>query len=181
MGYPTVAQFDRVFVQRTKDILDGIFSNHEFTLQINCLLGLLILPNEYIKKKKLMKTDQFEGTIDSFQERIKKIFSEDEITLFQDEREFRMNKCTFWTNKGNKKNALYVPFSELLAKLRNSIAHFNIQPTRFNDAWDGVILENINKEKITTMKLYLTKAELKALVDFIIEKYEKADSLKQDI
>lgn len=180
MGYPTVEKFDKVFIQRTKEILDGNFSDYDFTLLINCLMGLLVLPNE--RKSKHFRREHLNQTIDTFPEPIRNIFVENQVVYYQDEdqKEKQMSKCAFFTNKGKKKSASPVPLSELLGKLRNAIAHFNIKPTKSSDdyKWEGIIVKNIFfnnelKKSFTTMKLYLSKDEIKELVAFIIKRYEQ--------
>ena len=139
MGYPTVALFDKEFIERTKEIVQTYTQqNREFTLLINCLLGLLVLPNEYIIKNKLKETERFKQKIEFFPKNIKKIFA-DSITICQDNNEIQMKKCIFCTNKGYEKSSLQIPFSELLGKLRNSIAHLNIQSTRASKT-NGMVL-----------------------------------------
>lgn len=179
MGYPTVALFDKEFIERTKKILTGNFKDYDFTLLINCLVGLLILPNE-IKNKHFGK-EHLKQTIGLFPKSIKSIFSEEQVFYYQDQTQKakQMQKCTFLTNKGENKSALTIPFSELLGKFRNAIAHFNIQPTKSsdNDKWEGIIIKNkyynkYMKKSFITMKLYLSKEELKEIVAFIIKQYK---------
>ena len=172
MGYPEIVAFDHVFIKRTKSILKQNNSKYDFTLLINSLVGLLILPNEYYKNKKAKpRFDPFKGKIADLKDPLKSIFSEDKITIHQDS-EIEIQKCVFRTNEGSVKQANQVLIYELMSKLRSSIAHFNIQPTRSGNDWEGVLLKNTNRNNITTMELYLKQNELKDIIFYIIEKYE---------
>jgi hypothetical protein len=168
MGYPEISKFDKVFLKRTLDNLELMEScQNNFTFLVNSMLGLLILPNEYLEKKKYSNTSVFSKKLKECKEIIK-IFSSNEITIMQD-REYTIQKCIFRTNKNEEKDANNVTLMELLKKMRNSFAHFNIEPTKMGNDWHGIILKNRNKDGYNTFELYMEKHELKIFVEYIIK------------
>jgi hypothetical protein len=46
MGLPSVEHFDISFVMRTLENLKNYRGNYEFTMLLNSLLGLIVVPNE---------------------------------------------------------------------------------------------------------------------------------------
>ena len=103
-------QFERDFIKRTLKIIEqyncvvekGVLPENKFevTLLINCLLGLLILPNQL--HNTLIKTI----SIEDFKE-----------WGFQPE---------FIKNRGNRPEDMYIPH-EIIRHMRNSVAHMKVR------------------------------------------------------
>jgi hypothetical protein len=172
MGYPGIKAFDRTFVERTKEILKSYTGERDFTLLINTMIGLLILPNEHYEKNKKPFFNCLLNKKITDCDRIKSIFTE-RIIKIEDEngREKDIQKCIFKKNSGDTKKASELPLYELLKKMRNAFAHFNVVPIKDGNRWDGIIIKNVNKNKITTMELYISQEELYIFVDYVIGKY----------
>lgn len=182
-----VSTFDVDFIERTETIIKYCLSkkdfSYDFTLLINCLLGLLILPKEYYEKKELFNTYKLSTTISRLPDEIKELFSNDEAPEHVKDIIFSSKKCIIY-NKQEKEveNNMHCSFFTVLNHLRNAVSHCHITPVKFSDKdeWEGIILEDINPctEK-TTMKIYLTEPEVKYLVNFIIEQYKQARNYKK--
>lgn len=69
MGYPTIQNFDIVFVKRTLENTENYNGEYTFTMLVNSLLGLIILPNEYnIKGLRNYKFDFLNQSVTTFTE-----------------------------------------------------------------------------------------------------------------
>jgi len=169
MGYPTTKFFDLNFIRRTRENLEkeGEFE-HDFTFLINTLVGLLILPNEKLKKGRFMRYNPFKKKICEVP-KLNRMFNKRKVTICQEGTK-EIYKVSIWQNNGIEKDISKVPVYEVLSKIRNSIAHFGIEPTRVGDKWDGVILRNIHNGNLT-FEVYLTQLELKELAIYISDKY----------
>lgn len=178
-----VSTFDVDFIERTEKIIDYCCPKkdflYDFTLLINCLLGLLILPKEYYEKN-FLSTNKFNTQINHLPHEIKKIFSNDKVPDYIQDIISSPRKCIIYNRDGEEiKNNMRCYFFTVLSHLRNAISHCHIIPMENNDKdeWEGIVLEDINPEtEKTTMKIYLTESEVKILVNFIIEQYKQARS-----
>lgn len=169
MGYPSISNFDKTFINRTLENLEKDIP-YPFTHLLNSLIGLIILPLQW-----------------SIQGRRELEFTKKEISVFDEL--FFLTETTFYTNKEGENvqtKKLYFKYEDkvvltvgmLLKKLRNSIAHQAIRPTKENDDWRGVIFRNYSNERKTyewgenyDLQLYLTKNEIELFAKFIAEKY----------
>lgn len=170
MGYPEVTKFDKIFLERTLENIESMGKcKNNFTLLVNSMLGLLILPNEYLNKNKYKNIKVFSQKINDIQE-IKGIFRKEDIVIMQDI-EKKISKCIFRTNENIEKPAGEIPLKEVLSKMRNAFAHFGIEPTKMGNDWHGILLTNVNKSGVKTMEIYLEKDELQNLVNYIVKCY----------
>jgi len=168
MGYPTVSNFDNVFIQRTLDNLDGEIKN-SYTHLINSLLGLVILPRQWICQKK-RKVDSFDKKLAEFDD----LNFLKEISTFVDENNKEQSVSKLTGNKAFEEMKVI----ELTNRIRNSLAHLNIRPTKESDSWAGVIFRNYSSDKEAgtwsdnyNFQLYLTMSEIKLFSVFISNLY----------
>ncbi len=157
MGGIKKDKFDIEFIKRTTSVIEEYDGKFNVTLLVNCLLGLLILPHEYYNKKNY---SFLEEDIEKIPE-IKNIIVPEKLTF----------------NPTKKKNGEIVPDRKslkiLLNKIRNGIAHQNIEAINQDDNWSGVSIWNCYplKSNNIDMKIELTSRELKDFALFISNKY----------
>lgn len=172
MGYPTINNFDKNIISRTISNLDANVE-HTFTHLLNSLLGLIILPRQW--------NIQGRRTIDYFN---KPLSEYPELNYFDD--------VTRFTNDDGKevettvlefKQAAEDPttLKKVIDKLRHSIAHQAIRPTKDGGQWEGVIFRNYQNDEATAswtneydFQMYLTQEKLNHFARFIANKYLEA-------
>jgi len=176
MGYPTVSQFDKQFIARTIENLDGEVKN-TFTHLLNSLLGLVICPRQWNTLGRRIPVFFACKLID---------FSEldflKEATTFSDEynKNHEIYKLSF---RGKKYEE--ITLKDVIDKLRHSIAHQSIRPTKEENKWEGIIFRSYPADPIAalwednfSMQMYLTQSEIRTLVLFIAQRY--LDELDHD-
>jgi hypothetical protein len=173
MGYPSKQNFDLTHIKRTKQNLEEYEGKYDFTMLLNSLLGLIILPNEFnVKGQREYSFDFLEHKVTNFSE-LSQIFKISEIILCDETgKEVQQNKFYWLSKSNNKLNPSEIKLSELLNRIRNGIAHFGIIPTKDRDIWEGLIIRNYpenNNEH--NFEVYLTQQELKQFALFIANKY----------
>jgi hypothetical protein len=174
MGYPTVVYFDYNFVKRTLDNLENSEIKNDFTLLVNSLFGLIIIPNQ-MNVQERRELSFFDKTIDEFSEL--DFLKED--TTYSDELSENKYK-EIHTPKLYHKYLDYnrILISELLNKMRNGIAHGAIRPTKEDKRWYGIILRCYTRdshikrwEDNYDFQVCLSQSELKAISIFIANNY----------
>ncbi len=162
MGAPSKEKYDTEFIKRTQTLIkdyqhrNGVYTT---TLLLNCLLGLIILPNEF-KERKGRKFNFLNQEIQNIAE-IQGIIS----------------KKGFLFNPTTKKKGQYVSdkksLKNFLKKIRNGTAHQRIEPINENGKWKGIKIEDINdaNNKNLELKIELTIKELRDFAFFISTKY----------
>lgn len=169
MGYPSVDNFDKVFVARTLENLNQQVPN-TFTHLLNSLLGLIILPRQWnIQGKR--ELEFLDKPINVFEE----LNFLNEETYYSDDKKDNI-KIKKLECRHIEKNKLTVKI--LLNRLRSSVAHQAIRPTKDGDNWCGVIFRNYSTENRTAewgnnydLQMYLTESELKLFAEFISKNY----------
>ena len=164
MGYPTISQFDVVFIQRTRENLQCNVTNN-YTHLMNSLLGLIVLPRQYFEQGKANKN-----------------FFKIKV-LESAELNFLQGKTTYNDEFGanididklvdNHRPLANLTIGTLMARLRNCIAHQSIRPTSENGEWKGIIFRNYSSEKRSAkwegnydLQVYVTMKELRNYVNF---------------
>ena len=152
------------FVSRTKDLLTENFEDFkskdkEVTFLLNCLLGLIIAVSENEK----ISNRSLKGKLDD--EFIKNI--PDKIGFIikgNHNRDLTEQSLTNIEAKVGHKLELK-SFEKLwfINKIRNGIAHQNIESINDNDLWIGLKLWNTNNDKIKDFEIIFTIEELKNL------------------
>lgn len=172
MGYPSEKNFDITFINRTNEILDEYDGKHDFTILINCLLGLLILPNEFnMQEKRKFNFDFLQQPISAFSE-LKAIF-EKKPTKLRDEtgNEFDQHKFFWLSTSGKKMNIHDITLGQFLIRIRNGFAHMNVTPTKEGDQWVGIRVRNYTDKKTSNFEVYFTQMELYNFAKLVTSKY----------
>lgn len=159
-------------IQRTKEILESEYptfeeKDREVTFLMNCLLGLIIAISESdnISKRTLR------GKIDTeFLSLIpKKIGFLNSITVSEDLTNSGFNELK--VNVQHFDDLTSMDKLWLVTKLRNGIAHQNIQGINENEKWIGVRIWNENKNKQKDFEIIFQIDELKNFALKLAEMY----------
>jgi hypothetical protein len=156
--------FDIDFVRNTKEVLVEYGGKYDVSNLLNCTLGLIILPYERVKA-----TNQ--------------PFWETKIDRFKDLPPFEL-RC-FKPIKGrNRKTRTLEYYPEtlefLLKKIRNGLAHQNIEPVAESKIFKGVIIRNYYGEaphRVMDLEVEFSKEQLKGFALFIAEQYLRLSAL----
>lgn len=119
MGYKS--DFEQRFMERTLSIVQAYDGEYEATLLINCLLGLLVLPNEKLLEK-IPKTP-----LDSLVD-----------WGIRPESIINAGKC----NHGHTHE---LNLLQLVRRMRNAVAHFKVTPFPSDGDVDGFEFKDANK------------------------------------
>jgi len=159
------------FVERTRDLLNNNFSDfkdkdREVTFLLNCLLGLIVNVSENEKKTNLT----FKGKINddfllNLPEKIGFIIKSSDKHNLTDS-----NLTKIDTKVGHKDDLKECTKLWFVNKLRNGIAHQNIEGINDNDVWTGLKLWNTTNELID-FEVIFTIEELKKLTLKIADDY----------
>ncbi len=146
-------EFKIDFVEHTKDVLENYAGKNEVSNLLNCTLGLIILPYENVKDS----TDAFWGT------EVHNIKGLPSFTTHHFDPILKIKK------------GVIKPYPKtlkvLLQKIRNGLAHQNIEPVTHNQAFKGVIIRNYFDKTHCDLKLEFTTEELKQFALFIAGEY----------
>ena len=174
-----ITKYEIEFVERTKDLLNNNFSDFqnkdkEVTFLLNCLLGLIITVSENEKRSNLT----FKGKIDdTFLSNIP-----DKVGFIKKTRnniELTDNQSTeIKTNVGHKTDLKDCTKLWFVNKLRNGIAHQNIEGINDNGKWIGLKLWNTNND-LKDFEIIFTIEELKNLALSIADEYIKSKKPKE--
>jgi hypothetical protein len=169
MGYPTINDFDRNIITRTIENLDGTVQN-TFTHLLNSLLGLIVLPRQWNSQGR-RKIEYLNKPLSDFRE---VIFFNDNTHYTDDDG----NEVEIKVLELKPDESTTITLKKIIDKLRHSIAHQAIRPTKEGDTWKGVIFRNYTNDNSTSswnddynFQLYLTQTELEIFAKFIATKY----------
>ncbi|NOT48135.1 MAG: hypothetical protein HOP17_10365 [Acidobacteria bacterium] len=180
MGLPSIENFDVSFIQRTSDNLKDYNGPNDFTMLLNSLLGLIVVPNETSEGREF--TFDFLGkSLTEFKE-LKPIFLKNAERLLKGSEEVEQKKFFWLSRSNNERDVSDITLREFLKRMRNGVAHFGITPIALPESkkeWCGVILRNYREDeqgdgtKTETMnfEVCLMQGELEALADLISQKY----------
>lgn len=150
-----IEKFNIKFVERTKEILESYKGAHEVSNLLNCTLGLIILPYEQIKEKQ-------------------NSFWDTELLTISNLPSFGIHKFEP-IQSIRKENIKYYPktLKVFLQKIRNGLAHQNIQPVNENETFKGVIISNYfdKAKKHEDLKVEFGRDQLKEFALFIANEY----------
>lgn len=171
MASPSIQNFDISFIERTLGNLKKYEGEYDFTMLLNSLLGLLIVPNEYnIAKKRSFKYPFLGKNISNFSS-IKEIFrSKSYSFLDKNKKEIKQPKFRWLTDGGKELTIDDITLGSFLRRIRNGIAHFGFSPVKEDSHWIGVIIRNSKNDKMN-MEVYFEEDELRTFALFIAEKY----------
>jgi len=151
--------FDIEFIERTQKIIREYKGEFEVSLLLNCLMGLIIFPNEFSRKYELNFLDQKTDEVDV----IKNIISKSD-SIFNPKKRKRKQI------KNEKKNVRV-----FLRKLRNGFEHANITTINDKEKWIGLIVEDkgLYIDNIPDLKVNITSDELRELAIYLSNEYQK--------
>ncbi len=155
-----IQKFEIQFVERTRELLLRYQGPYDMSNLLNCTLGLIILPYETMRGRPLLPF---------WDEELNKVPNLPPFTLttFEPIREI---------DKKSKKIKYYrKTLKVLLQKIRNGLAHQEIEPVNRHGKFDGVIIRNYYGETRRHMDLQIqfSQHELQAFALFIADQYLK--------
>lgn len=174
MSFPSTSHFDISFIERTRANLEKYKGDYDFTMLINSLLGLLIIPNEcIIKGEKQFKYDFLNKNLTEFNA-LKRVFNSDKFD-FIDGGVVKQEQRFYWisNNSGCERAAKEVKLGEFIRRMRNGFAHFGYTPLKTEGSWSGIIISNKPKNKEVNFRVYLQQSELAETVKLIADLYVK--------
>lgn len=174
------------FVARTKEILEEDYSHfegkgREVTFLLNCLLGLVVTISENEKENQQV----FQGKIDDdFLELIpdkigfylnpEQVNPEQESCILID-----VSSVECRVRVGHKKELRKKTKLWLINRIRNGIAHQNIEGISKEGQWTGVCLWNIDKKSRKDFEIIFTIDELKNFAIGLSSRYLNEIQSKQ--
>lgn len=155
MGSIKNETFDIQFIERTKEVIENYKGTYNITLLLNCMLGLIVLPSEFYKRK---SRNFFDVEIDKIQE----IQDLTKNILFNPT---KRKKNTWVEDKRSLKN--------LIKKIRNGVSHQQIECVDENGRWDKVIIRDFNTYNNDNLELEVswTPTQLKIFALFVADSY----------
>lgn len=149
--------FDIEFILRTQKLIKEYKGTYNITLLLNCLLGLIVLPTEFYNKKS-------------------RTFFTKPLTDYK-EIEGLIKAISFNPTKRNRKAKGFIPDEKNLnvftKKIRNGIAHQQIECIDSKGKWVSVTIRDFNKFNNDNLELEVTWTikQLKEFSLFISDKY----------
>ena len=156
MGAIKNDKFDIQFIERTRKIIDGYKGTYNITLLLNCLLGLIVLPSEFYKRKARTFFDADIADIPELNDLV--------------------NGITF--NPTKRQNGNWVAdrknLRNLVKKVRNGVSHQQIECIDDNGKWDKVVIKDFNSYNQNNLELEVswTPKQLKEFALFVADNYK---------
>ncbi len=190
MGYPTVENFDIAFVERTRKNLEdcraGSPIHNDFTMLLNSLLGLVIVPNEVnIKGKRTFHENPFEKKLSEFPV-LKAILEGPDVKIErEDGKPYTQRKFCWLTGTRNELSVRQITLGAFLTRIRNGVAHFGIMPTKHGvNSWEGIIVKNFPSPKtnpaFSNLEVYLEQEEIEKIACVIADEFLKNARYQQN-
>ncbi len=155
MGAIKSEDFDLEFIDRTKKIIENYEGDYNVTLLLNCLLGLIVLPSEFYKRKSMK-------------------FFEDDINNYPVLRNLIVG-LYFQPTKRRKKGFVDddKTLKNFIKKIRNGISHQQIWSEGTKDKWTRVIIRDFNVYNNDNLELEVkwTIKQLRTFALFIANSY----------
>jgi hypothetical protein len=152
-----IAYYEKEFVERTRHILKRYKGKYKLSNAINCTLGLIVLPNEMLGESRNPIWDTPIADIDEL--------SYLRIQTFEPIQRKRNGTAEYYPKT----------LKILLKKIRNGLAHQNIQPINTNQTFTGIIIRNyycdspVNSD--LDLEIEFNREELENFGLFIAGKY----------
>ena len=156
MGAIKNDKFDLQFIERTRKIIEGYKGIYNITLLLNCLLGLIVLPSEFYKRKS-------------------RNFFERDLSEIKEIRHL-VNEILF--NPTKKKNGIWIgdrrSLQNLIKKVRNGVSHQQIECVEDKSKWEKVIIRDFNFYNNNNLELEVswTPKQLKEFAIFVADSYK---------
>jgi hypothetical protein len=149
-----IQDFGIEFVQRTRYLLTEYQGEYKLSNALNCMLGLIVLPNEMLDYS---RTEIWNTQIAEIEE-----LSDLHISLFEPIRRKRGDEIEYYPKT----------FRILLKKIRNGIAHQNIAPVNRNEFFTGVMIRNyFSGRRDMDLEIEFNRNELEKFALFVAQKY----------
>lgn len=169
MGNPTINNFDINIISRTIENLDVNVPN-TFTHLLNSLLGLIVLPRQWnIQGRR--DIEHFNKPLNEYNE----LNYFNDITYYDDDNQNNVQTKVLELKPDERTT---ITLKSVIDKLRHSIAHQSIRPTKEGDSWKGVIFRTYRNDTDTSLwndnynlQLYLTQDQLERFVKFVATTY----------
>lgn len=175
------------FVERTIALINKFYDQSmeedlEATFLLNCTLGMIVATSERIKKP--TNKGVFSKRICEFDEQVHfphKIAYIDITRALKRNRE-EINKISLLDRENcdapityqipidGRKQARNMELYKLLTKIRNGVAHQNIEPINSKNSWGAIRIWNVNNG-IKDFEIEFTILELKNFALFLAQKY----------
>lgn len=168
-----MTKFDIEFVERTKEIIETYQVNHNFSLLLNCTLGLIILPYERCDQPGHQQTNNLWDT---------------NLIQIANIPDFKMHR---WEpiKSFNYQTGAFTPskktFKVLLKKIRHGLAHQHIQPVNTGEIFTGVEIWNEfvyrdkrQPKKKEDVRVEFTELQLSQFALFIANLHLDRDKLR---
>ncbi len=158
MGAIHQKKFDIEFIDRTQNIIKEYKGIYNITLLLNCLLGLVVLPSEYYRRKTYKFFD-------------KDISEYPKLNKLTSEISFTPTKYNYKTKQHeNDKTTL----KNLIKKVRNGISHQHIECVDKKGKWTGVTIRDFNTRNGNKQELEIkwTPKQLKEFALFVADSYK---------
>lgn len=180
MALPSITNFDISFIKRTKSNLDDYRGEYEFTMLLNSLFGMIVVPKES-KDKREFTFDFMSKTLGEFSV-FCTIFREKSHRVINDGREVNFPKFFWLSDRGNTVDFKDITVDAFLSRMRHGVAHFGFTPIACpdkKDEWCGIIVKNCREDKQgdgtknenLNFEVCLMQSEVKSLAEFISRKY----------
>jgi len=149
-----ITDYEREFVERTIAILQNYDGEYKLTNAINCMLGLIILPNEMLNRSRSPKWTML---IEEIQE----------LNFLHIQH--------FEPIKGKNRDTGEVEYYSktlkiFLKKVRNGIAHQNIRPINTDGLFTGVEIKN-RHGNIIDLEVEFSRHEFEQFALFVAGEY----------
>jgi hypothetical protein len=156
MGAIKNDKFDIQFIERTRKIIDGYKGTYNITLLLNCLLGLIVLPSEFYRRKARTFFDTDLSEIKELQDLFKT------MTFNPTKRQGK----NWIADKKNLRN--------LIKKVRNGVSHQQIECVDDKGKWDKVIIRDFNTYNHDNLELEVSwkPEQLKRFALFVADNYK---------
>ena len=149
-----ITNFEIDFIERTKNLVIEYNGEYKLTNLLNCLIGLIILPNERAQ-------DDFPMVWD---EEIK------DLPIYPDLKILSFEPIQKIDRQSGKITYYPKTLKFFLKKLRNGIAHQNIKPINDGNLFVGVTISN-RFQGIKDFEIEFRRKELQIFAIFIAEQY----------
>lgn len=153
-----INDYSNEFPRRTLKLLRS-FMDHDInydldvTFLMNCILGLIVTAVEDSVRRDLIQGNVDNEMLNSFPENVELKIGNQILQEYPKEVLRARGKLS------------------ILKKIRNSIAHQNVEPINENDIWVGVSLWNIHPRYGMDFRIKLTTAQLYSLANYITQQY----------
>jgi hypothetical protein len=180
MSRPTIENFDISFIKRTSRNLKKYRGKYEFTMLINSLLGLLVVPNEQADRKGF-EIGFLKNKLTNYP-KLEAIFTKPTEKLDRDGVEMEQEKFLWLSGTNVPRPIGEISLGEFLTRMRHGIAHFGIVPVAAPERkkeWCGIILRNCREDGTLNFEICLMEEEIRCLAAVISYEFRKAVILKK--